>query len=214
MFRFIVILALLFILNPVWAVQRGGVQYSVPTDYSRINETQLSAEADRLFKQYFSSVDEAQKEKLLYSILSDYAILGEIDRENPLYFARLGIVYGKLKKDRYAKANFFRCTNINGKYPYGFYWFGNFYFERQNYRKALGEYLKAYKCGYNTDYDTLYQIGVIYEKLGDYKYSIKYYKQALLYNDSQELRNKIVKLEELLAANPLYDVRKRLKQDE
>ena len=181
---------------------------------TRINESALSSEAEDLFNQYFNTADENLKTRLLYSIISDYCILGEIDRENPLYFARLGIAYGKLGKDRYAKSNFFRCTNLNDSYPYGFYWFGNYYFDRQDFRKALKSYLKAYNCGYNTDYNTLYQIGVIYEKFGDYSYAIKYFKQALLYNDSQELRDKIRGLEELLEANPLYDARKRVEKEE
>lgn len=211
MLRLLLVLSAIFLyIGPVLAVEKGGIQYSTPIDYSKINESELSQKAEQTYKLYIQTEDKDFQNKLLYSLVSDYSILGEINKENPLYFARLGIIYGKLGKNRLAKANFYRCCDLNGKYPYGFYSFGNYYFERQNYKKALKYYLKAYNSGYQNNYDNLYQIGIIYEKFGDFKFASKYFKQALVCKDSIELRNRIRLIDDLSGRNPLYDARKRL----
>ena len=195
--------------NIVYAAQTGSVQYTLPIDYSLIDEAQLSSEAESLFDAYCKSTDENQKKILLNKLLSNYSILSETDHENPLYATRLGIIYDKLKRDRWAKSYFFKSENLREDYPYSFYSFGNFFYDRKEYKKALYEYLKAYNTGYSTDYDTLCKIGAIYEKFGDFKSSVKYYKQALLYNDNADLRAKIIKLEELYEKNPLYDLQRK-----
>ena len=201
-------------MHSVFAVQQGSVQYGVPVDYSVMNEQELNSEAEALFNAYMQTDDENRKQILLYKMLSNYQILGKIDKENPLYFARLGVIYDELGKDRWAKSNFFRSTNLSNEYPYSFYVFGNFYFKRKDFKKALKAYMKAYKEGYNTDYDTLYQIGIIYEKYGDYKSSVKYFKQALLYKDTPELRERIRLLDELYENNSLYDLQRKKGQEE
>ena len=196
---------IMFITNSIQAVQRGCVQYTIPTDYSVFDEAALNNEAETKFQAYLNSENPQQQFVLLTQLLSDYKILGEINNENPLYFARLGIIYDKLGKDRYAKSNFFRSANLVHEFPYTHYAFGNFLFDRQDYRKALKEYKKAYDTGYSNHYYTIYQIGRIYEKFGDFSSSIKYYKNALIYQDSEELRNKIHTLEGLLDSNSLYN---------
>ncbi len=198
----------MLISNIANGVQRGGIQYTIPTDYTKINEVQLNNEAENLFQRYINSTDPKQQYILLNQMLSDYSILGEINKDNPLYFARLGIVYDKLGKDRYAISNFCRSSNLIPDYPYAYYAFGNFYFDRGRYIKALKQYKKAYDFGYSNHYYTIYQIGRIYEKFGDYTSAITYYKRALVYNDSEELRQKIQTLENLLENNSLYNQRR------
>lgn len=209
--HFIILVLLIFGFSiPSFAVQKGQVQYTIPIDYSLFNESELNSEAESFYKDYLKTNDEKMKQMLLVKMLSDYCILAEINKGNPLYFTRLGIIYDKLGKDRYAKSNFFRSTNLVPDYPYSFYSFGNYFFERKDYKKALREYLKAYNCGYDNDYDNLYQIGTVYEKFGDFSESIKFFKKALVVKDSEELRAKILKLEEIYEANPLYDQRQRI----
>ena len=62
---FIIIGLFLMCSNLVFAMQTGGVQYSMPIDYSLIDETTLNQEAEQLFKAYMSSEDERQKQILL-----------------------------------------------------------------------------------------------------------------------------------------------------
>lgn len=194
------------------SVQRGGIQYTIPVEYSAINEAELNKEAETLFQRYLKSDNANQQIILLEQMLSDYSILGEINKDNPLYFTRLGIIFDKLGKDRYAKSNFFRSTNLDNSNPYAYYSFGNFYFDRQEYRKALRLYINAYNCGYNNHFHTLYQIGRIYEKLGDFTLAIKYYKLALMTQESSEIRLKINTLDELLKVNSLYNQERGVKK--
>ena len=202
------ILMLVLTINPVCAIQTGGIQYTMPIDYSMIDESALNKESETLFQTFPNLEDETQQKRMLEQLLSNYSILTKIDKENPFYFTRLGIVLDKLGKDRWAKANFCRSVNLTAKNPYAYYSFGNYYFSRYQFRKALKQYMYAFNTGYDNNYDNLSQIGKIYEKLGDFSSAILFYKKALVYKDSEELRNKIAQLERLLENNSLYD-RKR-----
>lgn len=205
---YFVILFLTFLsvcVNPVFAVQNAQIEYTVPIDYSFINENSLNNEAEKLFKEYLNTSNQETKKVLLDKMLSDYSILSNINKDNPLYFIRLGIIYDKMGKDRYAKSNFCRGANLIPNYPYAFYSYGNFFFDRAEYRKALKEYMRAYNCGYSSHYYNLYQIAVIYEKFGDYSKAILYYRMALKQKYSQELVEKINLLNELLSSNSLYN---------
>ena len=202
-------LLLILCFCPVFAAQKGGVQYVIPIEYSLIDENELANEAENFFQQYLSVEDEKQKQVLLQKMLSNYSILGEIDKENPLYFTRLGIVYDKLGKDRYAKSNFFRSENLEPNYPYAYYSFANYYFDRKEFKKALKEYLRAYNAGYQNHYETLVRIGTIYQKLGDFTSAINYYNMANAVKPTEEISAKILLLEELLQKNSLYNQRSR-----
>ena len=196
------------IVNPVCAMQTGQIQYTMPVDYSLIDESALNKESEALFQTFKTVEDEYQQKKMLEHLLSNYSILSKIDKENPLYFTRLGIIFDKMNKDRWAKANFCRSVNLVQKNPYAYYSFGNYYFDRFQFRKALRQYMYAFNTGYDSNYDNLHQIGKIYEKLGDFSSALLFYKKALVYNDNEELRKKITQLEGLLEDNSLYD-RKR-----
>ena len=196
----------------VYSVQRGGIQYTIPVEYSAIDENALNSEAESLFQRYLNSDNPQQQYILLEQMLSAYSILGNIKKDNPLYFTRLGIIFDKLGNDRYAKSNFFRSENIVDVNPYNSYAFGNFYFDRQEYLKALKLYKKAYNTGYSNHFYTLYQLGRIYEKLGDYSSAIKYYKEALQYKESEEIRLQIQTLNELLKVNSLYNRERGVKK--
>lgn len=213
--RFLTLFFIVFSLctNLAFAVQQGGIQYTIPIEYSLFDEKEVNAEAESLYQRFLTSEDERQKYILLETMLGKYTILGEIDKENPLYFTRLGIIFDKMHKDRWAKSNFFRSTNLNPNYPYANYSFANYYFDRKDFRKALREYLRAYNTGYNNHYETLYQIGTIYEKYGDFSSAINFYNKALAIKYSEELRAKIVSLEDLLGKNSLYNQRDRQRLD-
>lgn len=201
--RFFIFLFMLYC--PAFALQKGVIEYSIPIDYSLIDEKSLNDHAEILFSEYNSSTDEILKKTLLFELLSDYSILSKINKDNPLYFTRLGIVYDKLGKEKWAKSNFCRGSNLVPNYAYAFYSFGNYFFERNEYRKALKEYMRAYQYGFDKHYENLYQIGIIYEKLGDFTLAIKYFKLAQVCKDSEELTKKILLLEEMLKNNSLYN---------
>lgn len=200
-----------FVANYAFAVKTGKVEYVVPFDYSLIDEASINSEAESLFNDYLKTENEEEKVKLLTVLLQKYSILTLVNLDNPLYFVRLGIIYGNLGNDRYALMNFYRGSNLDGKYPYAFSSFGEYYFLRSEFKKALRMYKRAYDCGYNVDYETVYHLGIIYEKYGDFTTAIKYYKEALALKQSEELKNKINILEELLAKNSIYNMERGIK---
>ena len=58
-----------------------------------------------------------------------------------------------------------------------YYNFAEFYYRRESYRNALRHYNQAYKHGFDTNYNTLYKMGDIYEKFGDSRSALKYFKE-------------------------------------
>ena len=57
------------------------------------------------------------------------------------------------------------------------------------------------------------KIKEIYEKYGDFSSAINFYNKALAIKYSEELRAKIVSLEDLLSKNSLYNQRDRQRLD-
>ena len=78
---------------------------------------------------------------------------------------------------------------------------GEFYYKRELYRRALKYYNEAYKLGMSTNYDLLYKMGDIYEKFGDSRSALKYFKAAQKQSPNVELDNRILKIEAYDPAN-------------
>ena len=190
---------------PAFSVQSGGVEYVVPIDYSLLDEKLINEDAEKLFTEFLNSPEKVNNPEFMEKLINDYAVLSKINKDNPLYFVRLGIIYDKTGKDRWAKSNFCRGANIIPDYPYAFFSFGNYFFDRSEYRKALREYLRADKCGYGENPENLFKIGVIYEKMGDYSTAIKYYRASNTRQNKPEVLKKIQVLEDKLKINSLYN---------
>ena len=62
-------------------------------------------------------------------------------------------------------------------------------------------YNEAYKLDFSKNYDTLFRIGDIYEKLGDTRSALKYLNEALQQSPNSNLENKIKKIEARHAVN-------------
>lgn len=191
--------------NLAFAVHKTGIQYSVPIDYTKINKVQLDKESELLYQRYSNSENKDSEIVLLNKLLSNYSILSEIEENNPLYLTRLGIIFDKLGKDRLAKSNFCKSVNLNNTYAYSYYSYGNYFYERKKYRKALKQYFCAYHNGYSSNYDTVYKIGSIYEKIGDYSNSLTYYNKALNMKYTEKLALKIQELQIMLNKNNLFN---------
>ena len=120
------------------------------------------------------------------------------------YSVKLGILYDKLGKDRQARGNFARAIQTNHLNPKPYFYYGEFYYRNQSYRKALKYYKDAYRLGFEKDYKTLYKMGDVYEKLGDTRSALKFLKEAQLQSNNPELENKIKRIENNDAINKEY----------
>lgn len=193
----IVLLIFLYsILNfyPVDAAIKGSVDYSIPIDYSKLNEQEVELRA----REYFFNAKKLEDGRInedMTNALMLYEILQRINPEKLEYPVKLGILQDKIGKDRQAKGNFSRAIGIDNKNPLPYFYFGEFYYKRDLYRKALKYYNETYIRGFDTNYNLLYRMGDIYEKLGDSRSALKYLYEAQKQSSNPDLENKIKRIE-------------------
>lgn len=190
-------------LVPAYSAIKGGVGYSIPTDYSKMSESELELKARNY---YFLSqkLKDGEINEDMTNALMLYNVLQNINPGQISYCIKLGSLYDKLNMDRYAKGNFSRAIGLDASRPEPYFYFGEFYYKRQMYRKALKYYNEAYKLGYDSNYDLLYKMGDIYEKFGDTHSALKYLNAASDKNPNSELDNKIKRIEAQDSVNKEY----------
>lgn len=161
-----------------------------------VNEAELSAKADNYFDKALLSQDVALKNDYLKQAQNGYYTLSNLERGNIYPVIQLARINDLLHNDKYAKAYFMSALGMDNKNVDANYYFGNFYFDRKNYRLALKYYRKSLENGLKQNSDMLLKMALIYEKLGDLSQSSKYYKKAFLLNpNSEEIPDKIRSLE-------------------
>lgn len=195
----------LFIGKTSYAENFPQIDYDVPIDYTKIDKDALASQANTFFNHYEQITDKAYKKRYIQPLLNMYSVLTNMDPEEPFYCTRLGILYDDLGlHDADAKSNFYKATNLRLKYPYASYAFGNFYYTRGKYRRALEQYKIAAGVQSPYDYDRFMKMGAIYEKFGDYRNAVPNYKAAYKEKSGLALYNKILLLEDLNSKNVLY----------
>lgn len=200
---FILLLLFLGISLPTFSALKTGISYNIPIDYENLSENELELQAE---KYYFNStlVKEGIVNEDVTNALVLYSILQNINPENTKYMVRLGILYDKIGKDRFAKGNFARAISTNSKAPEPYFYYGNYYYKRDSFRKALKYYNEAYKRGYENNYEMLFKMGDIYEKLGDTRSALKYLQEAEKQSPNPEIKAKISRIEVKHSANKEY----------
>lgn len=201
---FLLLFVLLFEPSVTFATKYATIEYDVPIDYSKIDKNALANQANLFFNHFEKITDEEYKKKYIQPLLNRYSVLSVMAPEDPFYFTRLGILYDIMGQDTLAKSNFYKAINLVPKYPYATFSFGNYYYKRGYYRKALNQYKMALGISYPYSYDRFMKMGSIYEKLGNYKLALSMYKSAYQEKNGLELYNKILLLEDLNTKNMLY----------
>ena len=174
------------------AVIQGGVDYQIPIDYTKLNQSELEAKAEFY---YNTAVKSKKLNEDMTSALVLYTILSNKNPSDPTYTIRLGKLYDVMGKDRFARGNYSQAHGLNQKNPAPYFYLGEYYYDREQYRKALKHYKKAYELGYSTHYSTLYKIGDIYQKLGDTQNALKYLQSASKIEPNEKLNEKIKQVE-------------------
>ena len=186
------------------AVNFASIEYDVPIDYSKIEKNALADQANLLFNHFEQITDEEYRKKYIQALLNRYAVLSVMDPSDPFYFTRLGILYDEMGNDTLAMSNFFKATNLVPNYQYASFSFGNYYYKRGYYRKALYQYKLAAGIVSPYSYQRFMKMGSVYEKLGNFKLALDAYKSAYQEQNGLELYNKILLLEDLNSKNMLY----------
>ncbi len=190
--------------NMSLAVNFASIEYDVPIDYSKIDKNALADQANLLFNHFEQITDEEYRKKYIQALLNRYAVLSVMDPSDPFYFTRLGILYDEMGNDTLAMSNFFKATNLVPNYQYASFSFGNYYYKRGYYRKALYQYKLAAGIVSPYSYQRFMKMGSVYEKLGNFKLALDAYKSAYQEQNGLELYNKILLLEDLNSKNMLY----------
>lgn len=199
-------------LQPSYSAIKGGIDYSIPIYYDNLSESEIQDKARVYFYNAMRLQDGVIDEDMTQA-LNLYTILQNVNPENIEYSVNLGRLYEKIGKDRYAKGNFSRAIGIDSSRPEPYFYFGEYYYNKASYRKALKYYNQAYKNGYESNYDLLYKMGDIYEKLGDSRSALKYLKDAEKQSSNPELSEKIKRVEAENAVNNEYNRNTRIRND-
>lgn len=192
--------------NTVKAVEFGSIKYNNTfIDYSNIDKESTEKLADFYFNKALDSQNKDEKKELLQKASGEYFILTQIEPENLYPIVQLARVYDFENKNSYSKAYFFKALKIDKTNAATNYYFGDYYFARDEYKKALYFYNTAFENGYKENYDVLIKMAVMYEKLGDLLRANQYYKKAYLVKpENAELPDKIREIEALKYKNTGY----------
>ena len=177
-----------FTLPSANAVMQGSVDYQIPIDYTKLNQSELESKAEFY---YSSAINSKKFNEDMTSALVLYTILVHKAPDNTIYTVRLGKLYDIIGKDRFAKGNYYQAMGLNQKRPEPYFYLGEYYYDREQYKKALKFYKRAFDNGYSSHYMTLYKIGDIYQKLGDTQNALKHLKCASEIESNAELNEKI-----------------------
>lgn len=167
-------------------------------NYSLIDPEPIQTEADFYLDTALAVDEEQTRQKLLEFAAGKYFLLSKINPQAITPYVQLARIYDITKHDRYAKEYFYRATNLENLNPFANFYFGEYYFRRDDYKKALKYYLIAYQNGYDNIYDLNVRLAVIYEKVGDLENAKKYYTAAGVLDSSQtDILNKIEEINRL-----------------
>lgn len=196
---FLIIISLFLRGNVSHALVKGGIEYSLPIDYAKLSDTELEAKA-RTYYYKVIYTDSSEVTEDVTNALMLYSVLQKKQPQNVEYSVKLALLYDKINNRKYAKPNYARAISINKNSPVAYFYYGKHYYKYQEYRKALKCLEKAYKYGYASNYETLFLLGDIHQKLGELNISLNYYNEAYKHNPNEELSNIIKTLNDKIGS--------------
>ncbi len=204
--KFVTLLTILFlmILFPVcstYAVQSGNIEYNAAAqlfDYSKLDITPVLEEADYYFDIAMQLEEPQEKDRFINLAMGKYYLASKINPDDERIYVQIARIYDELKKDSLAKSNFFHATNLVANDPYANFWFGEYYFKRRDFKRALKHYTIAYNNGYANNYDLNFRLATIYEKFADLMNAKKFYEATYsLKPEDTELQEKIQSINDM-----------------
>ena len=131
------VLILLGLLSePSYAAIKGGINYSVPIDYSNLSEKELQIRAENYFFIANNNSENTVDENITNALLI-YSILQNMNPEKVEYSVKLGRLYDKINMGKFAKSSFSRAISIDKTCADANFYFGEYYYKRLQFKKAL-----------------------------------------------------------------------------
>lgn len=196
---FLILIITSLLNTSVYAIQKGLLEYDDNrVDYSLMNPEPIQIEADYYLDTALATQDFKIQKQLLEVASGKYFLLSKINPQAITPYVQLARIYDITKHDKYAKEYFYKATNLEYLNPFANFYFGEYYFKRNDFRRALKYYQIAYQNGYNEIYELNIRLAMIYEKLGDLENARKYYNTAITIDSSDSnIINKIEQLNQL-----------------
>lgn len=164
---------------PAYSLQKGSLEYlDNRFDYSRLNPNKLNSEGDSYFEQALAAEGKRSREKLFQYAMAKYFLTSKADSKNVYSYVQMGRIYDDMNLNKYAKEAFYKATNLDYRDPFANFHFGEYYFKRRDYNRALGYYLLSYENGFENNFELNFRLAVIYEKLGDLINAKKFYNTS------------------------------------
>lgn len=188
----LVAIALFLAINTSFAIRYGGVeQSSVLFSYKKLNYSQIKQEADKYFALSAKNTAPESHNLFLNKASEQYYILTKVDNAKIDPYIQLGRIYDEKDKAPLAHENFCKALNLDYKDAKANFYYGEFYYKRSEYKKALYHYNIAYNNGYKNQYILNLRLATIYEKFADLSNAKKFYDVSYSMKPSNELHAKI-----------------------
>ena len=168
--------------NHCFALQYGSIDRSNSLNYSKVNTTELLKTADEYFNNALKEGNLDKRHYYLENAEYNYLKVTQTSKENIYPIIQLARVYDFEGKDKFSVRAFNSALNINPNDKLSNYYFGDFYYYRSEYGKALRYYQPAFKNGLEENHNNSKKMAIIYEKLGDLQKANIYYKKTFLKN--------------------------------
>ena len=188
------------------SIEFGAIKYNDTfIDYTKIDTATTLKLADFYFDKALNTQDKDEQKEFLQKASGNYFILTQAHPEDIYPIVQLARVYDYEMQNSFSKAYFYKALRINKLDPATNYYFGEFFYRREEYTKALRFYNIAFNNGYKENNDVVLKMAIMYEKLGDLLRANMYYKKAYLADpQDKDLANKIREIEAIKYKNTGY----------
>lgn len=160
-----IFIAFMTVILPSDSALRGNLEYKIPIDYSQIDEEELQILGANYYDSSLNCTEGEINDDITYA-LNIYTILSNKNPENIIYALRLGKLYEIAGKDRHAKGNYFRAMGIDQSRPEPYYYLSEFFYKKEQYRRAYKMLLRAIEHGYSEHANAQNRLEELNKKLG------------------------------------------------
>lgn len=182
--------------------QKGGLEYNADRfNYSALNVKGLTSEGDAYFNKALQEKRKYYRNNAFDAAMAKYYLVIKAEPKNSYVLTQTARIYSFKNQDKLALEYFTRALNLQPHSPLVNYYFGEFYYKKRDFNRALQFYLRAEKSpdgSFGQTYNLNYRLGTVYEKLAELQKAKLYYEAAFKLNPQNSvLQSKIKDIDRL-----------------